>query len=74
MIVVALGGIAIEIVQSSTRYVAEPKKYYNRKQNFALCVQIVVGADYKFTFLSTYSWGSTHDSTEFYASALHRLL
>ena len=73
-VIASLDGIAIAIKQPSSEEVPDPKKYYNRKKYFALCVQAAVTADYKFVFVSASHAGSTHDSTAFQASGLFKLL
>lgn len=70
-VVSSLDGIAIEIKQPSCRDTSDPKKYYNRKKFFAICVQAAVTANYKFVFLSASFAGSTHDSTAFQSSKLY---
>lgn len=73
-IIGALDGIAIEIQQPSSKDVADARKYFNRKGFFALAVQAVVTADYRFTFVSATHSGSTHDSTALQASGLYTLI
>ena len=69
-IVAALGGIAIAIKHPSRSNVPDPKKYFNRKRFFARCVQVAVGAEYKFLCVSATHAGSTHDSAVFASSSL----
>jgi len=73
-IVAALDGIAITISQPKISETPDPRKYYNRKGFFALCVQVAVGADYKFLFVSARHAGGTHDSTAFQATQLHEFI
>ena len=46
--IAALDEIAIKIQQPLLKDASDPKKYYNRKKCFAICVQAAVTADYKF--------------------------
>lgn len=73
-IIAALDGIAISIRQPSLREVSDPRKYYNRKGYYALCVQAAVTADYRFVFLSSRHAGGTIDSTAFNACVFNDLI
>lgn len=64
----AVDGIAIEIIRPQG--VDNSKSYYNRKGFFALPMQAMVDAHYRFTFASMKTTGSTHDSVGFAVSAL----
>lgn len=70
-IIGALDGIAIAIQQPRLNDAPDARKYFNRKGFFALVVQAVASADYKFTFVSAKHAGSTHDSTAFQATKLY---
>lgn len=70
----ALDGIAIEISEPASWEVPNSATYFNRKGWFALNVQAMCDAFYRFTFISCLSAGSTHDSTAFSISSLARLL
>lgn len=73
-IIAALDGIAIAIQQPRLLDTPDPRKYYNRKGFFAICVQAAVAANYKFLFVSARHAGSTHDSTAFQSTKLAELL
>ena len=73
-IIAALDGIAISIRQPKLSAAPDPRKYYNRKGFYAICVQAAVSADYKFLFISARHTGATHDSTAFQGTQLHTLL
>lgn len=71
-VISALDGLAVKIVQPKN--VPDPRKYFNRKSFFAVVVQAACTADHKFSFVSARHAGSTHDSTAFQATALHRVV
>lgn len=73
-IVAALDGIAIAIQQPRLDQTPDPRKYYNRKGFYSVCVQAAVGANYKFLFVSARHAGGIHDSTAFQASVLFEAL
>jgi hypothetical protein len=73
-IIAALDGIAISIHCPRRTECSDPRKYYNRKGFYAICVQAAVTADYRVRFVSARHAGSTHDSTAYCASSLHSLL
>jgi hypothetical protein len=73
-IVAALDGIAVAIRRPSLAEVPDPVKYFNRKEFYSLCVQAAVSADYRVLFVSAMHAGSTHDSTAYQSTSLHRLL
>ena len=70
-IVAAMDGIAIAIQQPRLNETPDPRKYYNRRGFYSICLQAAVGADYKFMFVSARHAGGTHDSTAFHASVLY---
>lgn len=63
--------IALRIRKPRKNDGEEARKYYNRNGFFAIFVQAMVSADYKFSFVSANHAGSTHDSTEFQGTALN---
>ena len=73
-IIAALDGIAVKIRQSTLNDTPDPRKYFNRKGFYALCVQAAVAANYKFVFVSARHAGSTHDSTAFRATLLYSVV
>lgn len=70
-IISALDGVAIAIQSPTLEEVPNPRKYLNRKRFYAICVQAVFGADYRFQFLSACHAGSCHDATAYRASKLY---
>lgn len=70
----AIDGIAIKIAEPSANDVPNPSTYYNRKGFFALNIQAVCDASYRFLYVSALTPGSTHDSTAFAMSALSQVL
>jgi hypothetical protein len=70
----AIDGIAVKSLWPCAADAANPATYYNRKGFFALCIQAVYYFDYMFTFVSSQSPGSTHDSVAFAVSGLAGLL
>jgi DDE superfamily endonuclease len=69
-----LRGIAISIHGPQMSCFPNPRKYYNHKGFFAICVQAWVSASYKITYVSTMHAGSTHDSTAFMSGSLRKHL
>lgn len=73
-IMAAIDGIVIKIRQFTMHDTPDPRKYFNRKGVYALCVQAALGANYKFAFLFARHAGSTHDSTAFQATLLYEFI
>ena len=63
----ALDGLAVRIVRPS---VPNSQAYFNRKGFFAIVLQAMCDADYRFTYASCRAAGSTHDSLAFSMSDL----
>jgi DDE superfamily endonuclease len=70
----AIDGIAIRIQEPARGSLPKPSTCYNRNGFFALAVQSICDNRYVFTFVSSISPGSTHDSVSFGMSSLSRLL
>jgi DDE superfamily endonuclease len=71
-IIAALDGMSIVII--CPRDVEDPRKFYNRKEFYSICIQAAVGADYRVYYVSCLHAGSTHDSTTFQSTSLCSLL
>jgi hypothetical protein len=71
-IIAALDGISIAI--ACPREAEDPRKFFNRKGFYSICVQAAVGADYRIYYVSSLHAGSTHDSTAFQSTQLCQLL
>ena len=69
-----LDGVAIEQEQPLPADVTCVADYYSRKGFYALNVQAICDADYKFRWMSCKSPGSAHDSTAFTCTALGQAL
>ena len=70
----ALDGIAIRISEPSKNDVPNPSAYFNRKGFFAINLQALCDASYRFLFISALTPVSTHDSTAFVMTSLSALL
>jgi hypothetical protein len=70
-IIAALDGIAVGIFCPRLSCCPDPRKYYNRKGFFAICVQACVSALYKISFVSAMHAYSSHDSTAFMSTPLY---
>jgi DDE superfamily endonuclease len=70
----AIDGLAVRIAEPRGSEIPNPSSYYNRKGFFAIVVQAMCDASYRFTFVSAISPGSTHDSVAFRMSSLYDLL
>lgn len=70
----ALDGIAIAIRRPRDKETGNLRSFYNRKGFYSICVQAVVGADYKNNYVAAKHAGSTHDSTAFQSTNLYTLL
>lgn len=68
-VISSLHGIDVKIEQPTNE--TDPRKYFNRKQFFAIVVQAACMTDFRFSFASASHVASTHDSTEFKSSALY---
>lgn len=68
----ALDGIAIKIAKPADNYV--PRNFFCRKGHYAIPVQAVADASYRFLYMSEKCPGSTHDSVTFHVSSLARRL
>ncbi len=66
----ALDGLAIAIQKPPDEYVS--RFFYCRKGIYALPVQAMVDARYRFIYMTSKCVGSTHDSIAFHVSALAR--
>jgi DDE superfamily endonuclease len=73
-IITALDGFSVAIEFPKLRDVQDPRKYFNRKGFYSICVQAAVGADYRINYVSAIHAGSTHDSTAYQSTALHKFL
>jgi hypothetical protein len=70
----AIDGLAVRISEPRSAEIPNPSSYYNRKGFFAVVVQAMCDASYRFTFVSAISPGSTHDSAAFAMSSLFEKL
>jgi hypothetical protein len=70
----AIDGLAVRIAETRGIEIPNPSSYYNRKGFFAIVVQAMCDASYRFSFISAIAPGSTHDSVAFRMSALYDIL
>jgi DDE superfamily endonuclease len=70
-IIAALDGIAVGICCPRLSCCPDPRKYYNRKGFFTICVQACVSASYTISFVSAMYAGSTHDYKAFMSTPLY---
>jgi DDE superfamily endonuclease len=70
----AVDGLAVRIAEPRGIEIPNPSSYYNRKGFFAIVVQAMCDASYRFSFISAIAPGSTHDSVAFRMSALYDIL
>jgi hypothetical protein len=70
----AIDGHAVRIAEPRGIEVPNPSSYYNRKGFFAIVVQSMCDASYRFSFISAIASGSIHDNVAFRMSALYDIL
>jgi hypothetical protein len=70
----AIDGLAVRDTEPRAGEIPNPSSYYNRKGSFAIVVQAMCDASYRFSFVSAVAPGCTHDSVAFRMSAFSDLL